>query len=83
MEDRWTIFLISCIVLSGLGTSSASGLTSFNSFNVVNFGAAGDGKTDDSQVTLSLSHVCVCVCAFQVSMYAWGALAPKRCRREK
>ncbi|KAI8544329.1 hypothetical protein RHMOL_Rhmol08G0288000 [Rhododendron molle] len=52
MEDRWTIFLISCIVLSGLGTSSASGLTSFNSFNVVNFGAAGDGKTDDSQVFL-------------------------------
>lgn len=50
MENPWSIFLISCMVLCGLGTSS--GLTSFNSFNVVNYGAAGDGKTDDSQAFL-------------------------------
>ncbi|KAG5537569.1 hypothetical protein RHGRI_024877 [Rhododendron griersonianum] len=79
MEDRWTIFLISCIVLSGLGTSSASGLTSFNSFNVVNFGAAGDGKTDDSQVSLSLSlslslmlsGVCLYCMECSISIFSW------------
>ncbi|KAL7191418.1 hypothetical protein ACSBR2_023485 [Camellia fascicularis] len=46
MKDHWTIFLILCLASTRLGTT-----TSLIS-NVMNYGAVGDGKTDDSQAFL-------------------------------
>ncbi|KAH7865291.1 hypothetical protein Vadar_004747 [Vaccinium darrowii] len=71
MEDPWSIFLISCMVLCGLETTS--GLTSFNSFNMVNYGAAGDGKTDDSQAFLKAwKSVCDSQSEFSILMIPKG-----------
>ncbi|XP_042499546.1 probable polygalacturonase At3g15720 isoform X1 [Macadamia integrifolia] len=44
--DRFTIFLILCMVL--LHSSNGFDATVSDSFNVVKYGAVGDGKTDDS-----------------------------------
>ncbi|CAL5401287.1 unnamed protein product [Camellia sinensis] len=46
LRDHWTIFLILCLASTRLGTT-----TSLKS-NVMNYGAVGDGKTDDSQAFL-------------------------------
>ncbi|CAL5373515.1 unnamed protein product [Camellia sinensis] len=43
--DHWTIFLILCLASTRLGTTTS--LTS----NVMNYGAVGDGKTDESQTS--------------------------------
>ncbi|CAL5327681.1 unnamed protein product [Camellia sinensis] len=43
--DHWTIFLILCLASTRLGTTTS--LTS----NVINYGAVGDGKTDESQTS--------------------------------
>ncbi|KAA8540480.1 hypothetical protein F0562_024601 [Nyssa sinensis] len=48
--DYLTVFLILCMASSGLSTTTNL-VSSTSSFDVMNYGAVGDGTTDDSQVS--------------------------------
>ena len=53
-----TIFLILGMLTIGLGKIGVSGDDkNLTTINVLDFGAVGDGNTDDSQVILSLSNM--------------------------
>lgn len=54
MQEELTIMLVLCICICMLSSAAVLGSTtnptSYTPFNVLDYGATGDGKTDDSQV---------------------------------